>query len=126
MIGYTTLGTNQFEQALNFYNELMKLLGEKLLWKTDSMAAWGPSRDDPAFCITKPFNGSSASIGNGVMIAFKVTTAEEVDLFHSKAIELGGSCEGKPGKRGENGFYAGYFRDLDGNKLNVYIPANSV
>lgn len=36
--------------------------------------------------------------------------------------EMGGTDEGPPGPRGE-GFYAGYFRDLDGNKLNFFcIP----
>lgn len=124
MIGYTTIGTNQFDNAVKFYDELMKALGEKLLWKTETMAAWGISRDLPAFCISKPFDGGAASVGNGAMIAFKVELPEQVDAVYSKAIELGGTCEGKPGKRGANGFYAGYFRDLDGNKLNVYIPAS--
>ena len=32
----------------------------------------------------------------------------------------GGTCEGPPGPRGE-GFYAGYFRDPDGNKLNAFV-----
>lgn len=125
MIGYTTVGTNKFDLALKFYDKLMSLLGESQLWKTESMAAWGASRNDPAFCIAKPHNGNSASVGNGVMIALKVNSTEQVDSLHAKAIELGGKCEGKPGTRGTNGFYAGYFRDLDGNKLNVYIPASS-
>ncbi len=34
-------------------------------------------------------------------------------------IELGAQDEGAPGPRGE-GFYAGYFRDPDGNKLNAF------
>ena len=32
---------------------------------------------------------------------------------------VGGKDEGAPGPRGE-GFYAAYFRDLDGNKLNCF------
>ena len=32
----------------------------------------------------------------------------------------GGTDEGPPGPRGE-GFYAGYFRDPDGNKLNAFV-----
>ena len=38
--------------------------------------------------------------------------------MHARALELGGTDEGAPGERWP-GFYAGYFRDLDGNKLNV-------
>ncbi len=53
------------------------------------------------------------------MIAIVVDSRDKVDAFHAKALELGGSDEGEPGQRMEN-FYAGYFRDLDGNKLNVF------
>ena len=79
MIGYITVGTNKFELALKFYDELMMLLGEKLLWKTESMAAWGSSRNDPAFCIAKPYDDNPASVGNGVMIALKV---KSLSLIH--------------------------------------------
>ncbi len=125
MIGYITLGTNDFDRAVNFYDELMSHLGEKRLWATDSMAAWGSSRDVPALCIAKPFNEGDATISNGGMVALKVSSKEQVDSAHAKAISLGGLNEGDPGARGNGGFYGGYFRDLDGNKLNVYIPATS-
>jgi predicted lactoylglutathione lyase len=54
-----------------------------------------------------------------------VDSSEKVDRLHAKALELGASDEGPAGPRGDSGFYAGYFRDLDGNKLNVfcYTPA---
>lgn len=126
MIGYVTLGTNDFDKALNFYDELLALVDEKRLWSTDSMAAWGVSRDLPSLCISKPFDGADATIGNGVMVAIKVSSRKQVDALHAKAIELGAADEGPVGERGSNGFYAGYFRDLDGNKLNVYIPAGSL
>lgn len=126
MIGYVTLGTNDFYKALNFYDQLLALVDEKRLWSTDSMAAWGVSRDFPSLCISKPFDGAMATIGNGMMVAIKVSSREQVDVIHAKAIELGATDEGPVGERGTNGFYAGYFRDLDGNKLNVYIPADSV
>lgn len=125
MIGYITVGTNKFEEALPFYDELMLQFGEKRLWQTESMAAWGNSRDEPAFCLAIPHDKNSATVGNGTMVAFKVISAQQVDLVHAKALELGGRCDGKPGPRGNSGFYGGYFRDLDGNKLNVYIPAHS-
>jgi len=124
MIGYITLGTNDFTAAVKFYDALMDHLGERRLWKTESMAAWGSSRDYPALCIAKPFDAEQASIGNGGMVALKVSSKEAVNAAHAKAISLGGTDEGAPGNRGEGGFYGGYFRDLDGNKLNVYIPAN--
>jgi predicted lactoylglutathione lyase len=53
------------------------------------------------------------------MVALTVDSPEKVDEVHAKAMELGGQDECAPGRRSE-GFYAGYFRDLDGNKLNVF------
>ena len=42
MIGYVTIGTNDFERALQFYDTLLATIGIKRLWRIDSMAAWGP------------------------------------------------------------------------------------
>ena len=123
MIGYITVGTNKFESALQFYDSLFACVGVKRLWKHGDMAAWGRSRIEPAFCIACPQDGYPASVGNGVMIALKMANSEEVDALHAKCLELGGRNEGDPGPRGEHGFYGGYFRDLDGNKLNAYVPA---
>ena len=126
MIGYVTVGTNDFKKALTFFDQLFEVVGEKRLWSTGSMAAWGPSRNEPAFCITKPYDKNSASVGNGMMVAFKVASKELVDAVHDKAIELGGKNEGDAGARGTGGFYGGYFRDLDGNKFNAYTPASTI
>jgi predicted lactoylglutathione lyase len=78
--------------------------------------------DEAVVTITKPFDGNPATVGNGVMVAMKMPSKEAVDAFYQKAIELGATDEGAPGQRGE-GFYAGYFRDLDGNKLNAFVFA---
>ena len=67
------------------------------------------------------FDEEDASVGNGVMIALDAGTAEDVDKVYAKAIELGAEDEGAPHDRGSQmGFYGGYFRDLDGNKLVAY------
>jgi len=124
MIGYVTLGTVDFDRAVSFYDELFDTIGVSRLWKHDSMAAWGPSREQASLCIAKPFDGEAASVGNGVMVALKMVSRNAVDAFHGKAIALGGLTEGAPGERGDHGFYGAYFRDLDGNKLGVYIPAS--
>lgn len=123
MIGYITLGTNNFEKAVAYYDELLALLGASRFMESETFIAWATSPDSPAFSVTKPFDGNEACIGNGVMIALQVDSTDEVDAFYNKAIELGGTDEGKPGERME-GFYAGYFRDLDGNKLNAFCLPN--
>ncbi len=58
----------------------------------------------------------------GTMTAIGVDSREEVERLHAKALELGGADEGAPGLRpeGGDGFYAAYFRDMDGHKLDVF------
>jgi predicted lactoylglutathione lyase len=85
----------------------------------DSFVAWATSADTPGFAATKPNDGNPATVGNGMMVALAVDSKEKVHAVYDKAIELGGTDEGPPGPRGDF-FYAGYFRDLDGNKLNVF------
>ena len=81
--------------------------------------AWSTGPSVVAFSITLPFDGGPATVGNGVMIAIALDAPDKVDAFHAKALELGGVDEGAPGERTSD-FYAGYFRDLDGNKLNAF------
>ncbi|MBV8665200.1 MAG: VOC family protein [Burkholderiaceae bacterium] len=119
MIGYITVGTNDMARAKNFYESLFAEIGAKRFMDMDSYVAWSVGQDKPGFCIAKPFDGKAATVGNGVMIALVVDSKAKVDALYKKAIELGGTDEGAPGPRGE-GFYAGYFRDLDGNKLNFF------
>ena len=120
MIGYVTLGTNDFERAAAFYDALLGELGAGRFMESESFVAWAVSPGTPAISVVKPNDGSAATIGNGMMVAITVDTPDKVDQLHAKALELGGTDEGAPGKRGDGGFYAGYFRDLDGNKLNAY------
>ena len=120
MIGYVTLGTNDLPRAAAFYDALLAEIGAKRLWDFGNAIAWGVSQDKPSLGITRPHDGKAATVGNGVMVAFVVDSREKVDRVHRKALELGGKDEGPAGPRSEN-FYAGYFRDLDGNKLNVFF-----
>jgi catechol 2,3-dioxygenase-like lactoylglutathione lyase family enzyme len=120
MIGYVTLGTNDIERAAVFYDELLKLVGAGRFMEAETFIAWAVAPDKPALSVTRPYDGNAATVGNGVMVALVVMTPEQVDAIHAKALELGGTDEGAPGPRGDSGFYAAYFRDLDGNKLNVF------
>lgn len=119
MIGYVTVGTNDLAKAAKFYDDLLAGMGAKRFMEMESFIAWATEPSAPGFSITKPFDGNPASVGNGVMIAFTVDSTDKVDALHAKAMELGGTDEGAPGARSDN-FYAGYFRDLDGNKLNFF------
>ncbi len=119
MIGYVTLGTNDLPRAAAFYDTLLAELGAKRTMEFERGIVWGTDQGKPSLGVMKPFDGKAASVGNGVMVGLAVATREAVDRVHKKALELGGKDEGPVGLRGE-GFYTGYFRDLDGNKLNVF------
>ncbi len=119
MIGYVTLGTNDLDAAVSFYDELLGSIGATRILEGDNFVAWGTGPKAPGLAVNRPFDGEPATIGNGVMIAIALDAPDKVDAFHAQVIALGGSDEGAPGPRGET-FYAGYFRDLDGNKLNAF------
>ena len=85
----------------------------------DTFIAWSTGPSAPAVSIIKPFDKQPATPGNGTMVAIAMKSPDRVDAFHAKALELGGTDEGAPGPRGGS-FYAAYFRDLDGNKLNAF------
>ncbi|HZP67656.1 MAG TPA: VOC family protein [Rudaea sp.] len=119
MIGYATLGTNDLPRAAAFYDALLGSIGASRWMESDTFVAWAVSPTQPALGIIKPYDGKPATVGNGSMIALVMNSRDKVDALHKKALELGAKDEGAPGPRGE-GFYAGYFRDLDGNKLNAF------
>lgn len=121
MIGYITVGTNNLAEHAKFYDALFELVGAKRTMEIENyFIAWGNSPTAPMFSLAKPFDGNSATAGNGTMIALAAKNPEQVDALYNKAIALGASDEGAPGPRGDDGFYAGYFRDLDGNKINAF------
>jgi len=119
MIGYITVGTNDLPVAAAFYDVLMSELGAERFMEEETFVAWAVAPDQPAFSVSKPFDGNAATAGNGNMAAFVVDSTEKVDAVYALAMSLGGTDEGAPGLRTE-GFYAAYFRDLEGNKLNVF------
>ena len=118
MIGYVTLGTNDLPRAAAFYDALLGEIGAKRFMEGERFIAWAVSPTQPSLGVIKPYDGKAATVGNGTMVALLVDSKDKVDRLHAKALSLGGTDEGPAGPRGD-GFYAGYFRDLDGNKICV-------
>jgi predicted lactoylglutathione lyase len=119
MIGYVTLGTNDREKSAKFYDALCGELGVGRMMENEQFIAWGKHGGGADIGITKPFDGNAATVGNGVMVALEAKDEAQVQKLYDTALANGGTCEGPPGDRG-GGFYAGYFRDPDGNKLNAF------
>lgn len=124
-IGYTMVGTWDLPRALGFYSGLFDAMGWEVVFQDESMCSFGNQQDPsvPHFIVGKPFDGKPASVGNGVMTAFRFTSTDTVDRLYALAMASGGSSEGEPGYRPQygEGFYAAYVRDPDGNKLAFVV-----
>ena len=120
MIGYVTVGTNDLERAAKFYDAIAAELGTSRMMEFDGFIAWGTPGGGAGIAATKPFDGKPATVGNGVMVAFEAKDHDHVKRIYDVALANGGTDEGAPGPRSDN-FYAGYFRDPDGNKLNAFV-----
>jgi predicted lactoylglutathione lyase len=119
MLGYVTLGTNDLARAAKFYDALTAELGVGRMMENEQFIAWG-GHGGAGIGLTKPFDGKPATVGNGVMAALRAKDRAQVDRLYNLAMSLGGQDEGAPGERFP-GFYAAYFRDPDGNKLNAFV-----
>lgn len=122
MIAYTTLGTRDLGRAATFYDRILGALGAKRALEMDRIIFWATKPGAPMVAVCKPYDGAPATAGNGTMLSLAAESKADVDRLHKLALELGAKDEGAPGARGP-GFYMGYFRDLDGNKLNVFSAA---
>ncbi len=118
MLAYVTIGTSDLQRGAVFYDALAAELGVGRMMDFDRFIAWGAPDGGPGIGLTYPFDGDPASVGNGVMVALAAKDPAQVDRLHAIAMANGGTDEGPPGPRTAQ-FYAAYFRDLDGNKLNA-------
>ena len=121
MIGYVTVGTNDLPRAVAFYDALAADMATPRMMEFDTFVAWGTPDGPAGIAVTKPFDGQPASVGNGIMVALEAKDKAQVQRLYDIALAHGGACEGPPGPRGDSGFYAAYFRDPDGNKLNAFV-----
>ena len=120
MLGYVTVGTNNLKGAGDFYDAVLDVLGAKRSQEGERMIMWSGKSGTGSVAVITPFDKSPATAGNGTMLSLDAGDPETVQAVHAKAIEMGGTDDGAPGPRGTGGFYCGYFRDLDGNKLVAF------
>ena len=122
MFSHVTLGTADIRRAVAFYDALLDGLG---LARQESDLDLGYAgyavapETTPQFWVMRPLDGRTASVGNGVTIAFEAPDRPTVDRFHAAALAHGGTDEGAPGLRPHYhpDYYGAYVRDPDGNKL---------
>ena len=120
MFSHVTIGVNDVDRAVAFYDALFACLGIERFAQGDGYAAYGAPESDQVW-IMHPFDGKPATVGNGTHIAFLARTRAQVDAFHAAALAQDGSDEGAPGLRlhYHPSYYGAYIRDPEGNKLQA-------
>lgn len=119
IISHVSIGTNQFERAVAFYDSVLATLGCKQMMAYPGAVAYG--RVFPEFWVQTPFDGQPATVGNGTHFGFVANTKEAVHAFHAAALAAGGTDDGAPGPRADytDAYYGCFVRDLDGNKIEA-------
>ncbi|MEA5599078.1 VOC family protein [Rivularia sp. UHCC 0363] len=119
ILSHVSIGTNQFEQALAFYDAVLTALGCRRLMEHPDAVAYG--KQYPEFWLQTPFDGQPATVGNGTHIGFIAPTKAAVHAFYEAALAAGGQDEGAPGSRAGYGepYYGCFVRDLDGHKIEA-------
>jgi catechol 2,3-dioxygenase-like lactoylglutathione lyase family enzyme len=117
---HVTVGTNDLAKARAFYDSVLAPLGYKRLADLgENGSIWGET--DPEFFVLKPANGQPATSANGGTVSFVAPSRTAIAAFHKAALAAGAKDEGAVGPRSwKPNAYAGYVRDLDGNKLAAY------
>ena len=87
-----TLGTNDLERGIRFYDAVMATLGfVRLQGGAAGWAGWGKdANSEYGLWLCPPFDGLPASVGNGTMLTFAAASAAEVRAFHRVALHVQG------------------------------------
>ena len=119
ILSHISLGTNDFERAVAFYDKVLPTLGCKRIMEHPGAVAYG--REYPEFWVQTPIDGRPASVGNGSHFGFFAPSKEAVLAFFEAALDAGAQGDGAPGPRPEYGapYYGCFVRDLDGHKIEA-------
>jgi catechol 2,3-dioxygenase-like lactoylglutathione lyase family enzyme len=119
ILSHISIGTNQFNKAIAFYDQVLATLGCQRVLAHPGAVAYG--REYPEFWVQTPINGKPASIGNGSHFGFIAPNKAAVHEFYLAALAAGGTDEGAPGPRAEYGepYYGCFVHDLDGHKIEA-------
>jgi len=119
IISHLSIGTNDFDKAIAFYDAVLAPLGCKRVMSHPGAVAYGKAF--PEFWVQTPIDNQPATVGNGSHVAFTADSAEAVQAFFDAALKAGAAGEGEPGPRPQytDAYYGCFVRDLDGNKIEA-------
>lgn len=127
ILSHVSIGVNDLDQALAFYDTVLATVGAKRQHEVpDAAVAYG--KYFPEFWVQRPLDGGTANPGNGIHFSFIAPTTGAVHAFHDAAISAGAVDDGAPGPRPEYGddYYGCFVYDLDGHKIEAStVPGSS-
>ncbi len=120
-MSHVSLGTNDLERALTFYDLVMPTIGAKRVFQPPGEPAVAYGREFPEFWVQVPLDDGKAETANGVHFAFNAPSKEAVHAFWEAALAAGAHPDGEPGPRPHYGeaYYGCFLRDLDGHKIEA-------
>ena len=68
MIGFTTIGTNNLNRSIKFYDELLSVIGVAGIKETERLKIYGTVNDQGSLAIIIPFNKSSTLTSSPTII----------------------------------------------------------
>ncbi len=121
IMSHVSLGTNDFDRAIAFYDAVMPIIGAKRIFQPDGIEAISYGKQFPEFWVQTPGDEMPAETANGVHFAFLAPSKQAVHDFWDAALTAGATADGEPGPRPHYGepYYGCFVRDLDGHKIEA-------
>lgn len=119
MFHHISLPISDLETSKALYDAMLGALGYRCVLHVETAVGYGIEDGKDKLCLKEVSPAEAA--GKGFHLAFAASSRDEVDAFHSAAIETGASDNGPPGLRPHYGpdYYAAFVIDLDGHRLEA-------
>ncbi len=116
MLDHVTVGVEDIERSLRFYNSALRPLGIARLYGDGNRFAGYGVNPKAFFWI-----GNRTNPQTGSHIAFAANDRATVDRFYEAAIAAGGKDNGRPGIREHYGpdYYGAFVFDPDGHNIEA-------
>ena len=118
MIDHVTVRVNNLLESKLFYERAFSPFQYKISFGKEDMF-WAFDIGNGALFEITQNNGQT--VQTSCHIAFRAESHEQVDQFYDAAIQAGGKCNGKPGKRPQytENYYAAFVLDPSGHNIET-------
>jgi catechol 2,3-dioxygenase-like lactoylglutathione lyase family enzyme len=123
MLHHISFAVTDLEASGAFYDAALGSLGYRRVFEDDTAIGYGVEDGEDQFCLK--LRSPATAPGPGFHLAFSAPSREAVDLFHARALAIGGRDNGMPGLRPDYGptYYAAFLIDPDGHRIEAVTKA---